>query len=212
MDYVVVGETGNDSIYNYSQLKKAINYLNPTRTPNFDSSHVPASSTDSIDKLFSNSPRLAPSSMTGLGGEVVMKRPKFIATNCDTVDRALPYGWSPSVGSLVASIEVATGLKAYYLGKPNPLMMTSALSKLGGLRSDTVIIGDRMDTDIIGGIEAGIETILVLSGVTVLSDLDKFPFRPSYILGGVNELGQIIYASTPSRRLDLFSEFSPPRI
>ena len=85
-------------------------------------------------------------------------------------------------------IELATGSRAYYVGKPNPLIMRQALKTLGCQREQTVIIGDRMDTDIIAGIEAGIETILVLSGVTSENDLKKFAYRPAVILSGVGAI------------------------
>jgi Predicted sugar phosphatases of the HAD superfamily len=89
---------------------------------------------------------------------------------------------------LMAPIELSTGRSAYYVGKPNPLMMRSAIKKLGCSREDSIIIGDRMDTDIIAGIESEIDTILVLSGISTLKTADKFPYRPHYILDGVNEI------------------------
>ncbi|RKO94743.1 N-acetylglucosamine-6-phosphate deacetylase, partial [Blyttiomyces helicus] len=94
---------------------------------------------------------------------------KLIGTNVDVVDK-VEDGFAPACGSLAAPVEAATGVKTYYLGKPNPLMMASAQQRLGSLRSETVIIGDRMDTDMIGGLEAGIDTLLVLSGVTSLEE------------------------------------------
>ena len=89
---------------------------------------------------------------------------------------------------LVAPIELATNRKAYFVGKPNPLMMRHALKKLESRREETAIIGDRMDTDIVAGIEAEIETVLVLSGVTSRENLPEFPYSPHYILDGVNEI------------------------
>lgn len=97
-------------------------------------------------------------------------------------------GIVPATGSLIAPIEMATGKKAYFVGKPNPLMMRQALRVLGAQREETTIIGDRMDTDIIAGIESEIETVLVLSGVTRPEEVDGFPYRPDHILEGVGGL------------------------
>ncbi|KAJ3219659.1 hypothetical protein HK099_004624 [Clydaea vesicula] len=186
VDYVVVGETSSDSTFNFTQISKAINFLNPSQTK--------------VNGNYHDSAELQKNQILNRRSK---SRPKFIATNCDVVDRALPSGWSPSCGSFAAPIEAACGLKPYYLGKPNPLMMASATELLGGKREETVIIGDRMDTDIIGGLEAGITTLLVLTGVTTLDDLDKFPYQPDYILGGIDELMQVIFANT--QQLGFFS-------
>jgi NagD protein len=97
-------------------------------------------------------------------------------------------GLVPACGSLVAPIELATKTKAYFVGKPNPLMMRHGLRRLGSKREETAIIGDRMDTDIVAGVESEIETILVLSGVTHLKDVPKFPYQPRHILEGVFEI------------------------
>jgi len=97
-------------------------------------------------------------------------------------------GIAPATGALIAPIELATGCKAYFVGKPNPLMMRTALKRLGCRREETVIIGDRMDTDIIAGIESEIETVLVLSGVTRHEDLHRFAYRPSHVLEGVGHV------------------------
>jgi NagD protein len=94
----------------------------------------------------------------------------------------------PACGSLVAPIELATNTKAYFVGKPNPLMMRHGLRRLNAQRENTAIIGDRMDTDIVAGVEAEIETILVLSGVTSREDISRFPYRPKHILEGVFEI------------------------
>jgi NagD protein len=97
-------------------------------------------------------------------------------------------GLVPACGSLVAPIELATKTKAYFVGKPNPLMMRHGLRRLGSLREETAIIGDRMDTDIVAGVESEIETVLVLSGVTHLKDVPKYPYQPRHILEGVFEI------------------------
>jgi NagD protein len=88
----------------------------------------------------------------------------------------------------VAPIELMTNTKAYFIGKPNPLIVSYALNSLGIHRNDTVIIGDRMDTDIQAGIEFGIDTVLVLSGVTQKEDLRYYAFKPKLVLGGVKDL------------------------
>ena len=85
-------------------------------------------------------------------------------------------------------IEIATGKKAYFVGKPNPLMLRHGLNKLGCHSADIAFIGDRMDTDIIAGIESNIDTVLVLSGVTSKDDINNFPYRPKYILNGVGDI------------------------
>ncbi|MCL2557557.1 MAG: HAD-IIA family hydrolase [Treponema sp.] len=112
---------------------------------------------------------------------------RLIGTNPD-VSGPTESGIAPACGALVAPIELATGTKAYFVGKPNPLIMRHGLRKLGATREETAIIGDRMDTDIVAGIETEIETALVLSGVTALEDIAKFPYRPRHVLEGVFEI------------------------
>ncbi len=112
---------------------------------------------------------------------------KLIGTNYDATGPT-EYGIVPSCRALVAPIEVATGMKAYYVGKPNPLMMRTGLQLLGTHSENSAIIGDRMDTDIIAGIESGLDTVLVLSGVTTKEDCSKFPYRPRLILNGVGDI------------------------
>ena len=112
---------------------------------------------------------------------------KLIGANPDTVG-VTEKGIMPATGSLVAPIEIATGKKAYFVGKPNPLMLRQGLRILGCHGSDIAFIGDRMDTDIIAGIESNIDTVLVLSGVTERDDINNFPYRPKYILDGVGDI------------------------
>jgi NagD protein len=112
---------------------------------------------------------------------------KLIGTNPDLTDK-MEQGIAPATGSLIAPIELAAGRKAYFVGKPNPLMMRQGLRMLKCRREETIIIGDRMDTDIIAGIESEIETGLVLSGVTAKEDLQKFPYRPTYVLQGIGDI------------------------
>ncbi len=112
---------------------------------------------------------------------------KLIGTNPD-VSGPIEDGIVPGTGALISPIELATGSKAYFVGKPNPLMMRHALKKLGVKREETIIIGDRMDTDIIAGIESDMETVLVLSGVTSEDEISRFAFRPNHVLNGVCDI------------------------
>lgn len=112
---------------------------------------------------------------------------KLIGTNPDITGPS-ELGIIPACGAFVKPIELTTGQSAYYLGKPNPLMMRTALKLLDVSPEDAVIVGDRMDTDIVAGIESEIETALVLSGVTSIDDLRKFPYRPDYIYNGVGDI------------------------
>ena len=112
---------------------------------------------------------------------------RFIATNPDPTGPSLE-GSLPATGSVAALIEKATGIAPYFIGKPNPLMMREALNSLGAHSETTVMIGDRMDTDVVAGIEAGLQTILVLSGVTSESQVDRYPYRPGRVVGSVADL------------------------
>jgi NagD protein len=112
---------------------------------------------------------------------------RFIATNPDATGPT-PDGPLPATGSVAALISRATGVDPYFVGKPNPLMMRSALNTLDAHSETTAMIGDRMDTDVIAGLEAGLETILVLTGVTALEDTERYPFRPARIVESVAEL------------------------
>jgi NagD protein len=112
---------------------------------------------------------------------------RLVGTNPD-LSGPSEAGIVPACGALVAPIELATGKKAYFVGKPNPLMMRHALKRLSSTREETAIIGDRMDTDIIAGVEAEIETILVLSGVTTAAEIGRFSYAPRHVLEGVFEI------------------------
>jgi NagD protein len=118
---------------------------------------------------------------------LVLAGARLIGTNPDLSGPA-EDGLVPACGALVSPIELATGAKAYFVGKPNPLMMRHGLRRLNASREDTVIIGDRMDTDIVAGVESEIETVLVLSGVTTLDEIKHFPYRPQHILDGVFQI------------------------
>jgi NagD protein len=118
---------------------------------------------------------------------LVLGGARLIGTNPD-LSGPSELGIVPACGALVAPVELTTGKKAYFIGKPNPLMMRHALKRLESTREETAIIGDRMDTDIIAGVEAEIETILVLSGVTAREDMGRFSYAPRHILEGVFEI------------------------
>ncbi len=118
---------------------------------------------------------------------LVLGGARLVATNPD-LSGPSETGLVPACGALVAPIELTTGKKAYFIGKPNPLIMRHALRRLGATREETAIIGDRMDTDIIAGIEAEIETILVLSGVTSREEVGRFSYAPRHVLEGVFEI------------------------
>jgi NagD protein len=112
---------------------------------------------------------------------------RFIATNPDPTGPS-PAGLQPATGAVAALISKATGVKPYFVGKPNPLMMREALRAIDAHSESTVMIGDRMDTDIVAGIEAGLQTILVLSGITTREEAQRFPFLPSRIVDSVADL------------------------
>lgn len=118
---------------------------------------------------------------------LVLAGAKLIGTNPDLTGPT-ERGIGPACRALIAPIEMATGRQAYFIGKPNPLIMRHARTMLGCERHETVIIGDRMDTDIIAGIESGIDTVLVLSGITKETDLERYPYKPHYILQDVSEI------------------------
>ncbi len=118
---------------------------------------------------------------------MILSGARFIATNPDLTGPG-EDGILPACGALAAPIELATGQKPYFIGKPNPLMMRTALKKLDSHSSQSFMVGDRMDTDIIAGLEAGMRTILVLSGVSTRETVATFPFRPTHIFENVGEI------------------------
>jgi NagD protein len=118
---------------------------------------------------------------------LVIRGAKLIGTNPDLTG-PVEKGIAPATKALISPIELACGRKAYFVGKPNPLIMRNALKIIKCAPEDTIIIGDRMDTDIIAGIESEIDTILVLSGITNREDLTRFPYRPHYVLEGVGKI------------------------
>jgi NagD protein len=112
---------------------------------------------------------------------------RFIVTNPDATGPSAE-GPLPATGAIAALITKATGREPYVVGKPNPMMFRSAMNKIGAHSENTAMIGDRMDTDIVAGIEAGLHTILVLTGISDEAEIARYPFRPDEILGGVDEL------------------------
>jgi NagD protein len=118
---------------------------------------------------------------------LILKGARFIATNPDLTGPS-EQGITPACGALVAPIELATGKKPYFVGKPNPIMMWTALEKLKATPAEAFMVGDRMDTDIIAGTEAGMRTILVLSGVTSRELIETYPYRPTRIYDHVGEI------------------------
>jgi NagD protein len=111
----------------------------------------------------------------------------FIATNPDPTGPS-EGGMAPACGAMGALIEKATGVSPFYVGKPNPLMMRTALNYLDAHSENTIVVGDRMDTDIIAGVESGMETILVLTGVTRREQVARFPYRPTRIVPSIADI------------------------
>jgi NagD protein len=116
---------------------------------------------------------------------------RFIATNPDVTGPS-EQGPLPATGSVAALITKATGREPYFVGKPNPMMLRSALNKIEAHSENTIMVGDRMDTDIVAGIEAGLDTILVLTGSTRRTDVERFPWRPSRVLDSIADAIDLI--------------------
>lgn len=121
---------------------------------------------------------------------LVLNGAKLIGTNSD-VTGPTEHGIAPACGALVAPIEMATGTHAYFCGKPNPLMMRTGLKLLKCHSADAVMIGDRMDTDVISGLESGMSTVLVLSGCSTKETVEKYAYRPTVVLNGVGDIVRI---------------------
>lgn len=116
---------------------------------------------------------------------------RFIATNPDVTGPS-EEGPLPATGSVAALITAATGRKPYFVGKPNPMMLRSALNRIEAHSENTIMVGDRMDTDIVAGIEAGLDTVLVLSGSTRRSDIERYPYRPGRVLNSIAEAVDLV--------------------
>ena len=116
---------------------------------------------------------------------------RFIATNPDHTGPSAE-GALPATGSVAALITKATGKDPYFVGKPNPLMMRAGLNAIGAHSETSAMIGDRMDTDVLAGLEAGMETFLVLTGVTRPDEVDRHPFRPSRVVDSIADLVDLV--------------------
>lgn len=118
---------------------------------------------------------------------LIMGGSRFICTNPDATGPS-ENGILPAAGSVAALITKATGHEPYFIGKPNPVMFRTALNRVGGHSETTAMIGDRMDTDVIAGVEAGLNTFLVLSGITEKSEVENYPFRPNKVVPSIKDL------------------------
>ena len=118
---------------------------------------------------------------------LILAGARFIATNPDATGPT-PDGPLPATGSVAALISRATGVEPYFVGKPNPLMMRSALNAIDAHSESAAMIGDRMDTDVVSGLEAGMHTVLVLTGSTTRMEAERFPYRPSSIVESIADL------------------------
>lgn len=112
---------------------------------------------------------------------------RFICTNPDATGPSLE-GALPACGSVAALVTKATGVEPYFVGKPNPLMMREGLNKIEAHSETSAMIGDRMDTDVRGGLEAGLRTFLVLTGVTTADEVDRYPYVPSEVVASIADL------------------------
>ena len=124
---------------------------------------------------------------------LIEKGARFIATNPD-VSGPSQQGAIPATGSVAALITKATGVDPYFVGKPNPLMMRSALNRIDAHSETTVMVGDRMDTDMVAGLEAGLRTVLVLTGSTKREQVERFPYRPTTIVDSVADVVELVDA------------------
>ena len=135
----------------------------------------------------------------------VLEGAKLIGTNTD-LTCPTEHGIIPACRALIAPVEGATGKTAYYVGKPNPLMMRTGLQILGVHSEDAAMIGDRMDTDILAGIESGLDPILVLSGVTTRQSLEQYPYRPRLVLEGVGDIAERKVSDSAENKLGNIAE------
>ncbi|MCT1684813.1 HAD-IIA family hydrolase [Corynebacterium appendicis] len=123
---------------------------------------------------------------------LIMNGARFIGTNPDVTGPG-PHGVIPATGAVAAMITEMTGKRPYYIGKPNPVMMRTALNNIGAHSENTVMIGDRMDTDVKAGLEAGMRTILVRTGISDDAEIARYPYRPTTILDSVAELASRVH-------------------
>jgi NagD protein len=132
-----------------------------------------------------------------VGIRLIENGSRFIATNPDPTGPST-QGPFPATGSVAALITKATGVDPYFIGKPNPLMMRSALNRIEAHSETTVMIGDRMDTDVISGLEAGLRTVLVLTGSTKQHQVERFPYRATRIVDSVADLIDLVGGFNPA--------------
>jgi NagD protein len=116
---------------------------------------------------------------------------RFIATNPDATGPS-PEGPLPATGAVAAMVTRATGAAPYFVGKPNPMMFRSAMNRIRAHSESTVMVGDRMDTDVVAGMEAGLQTVLVLTGSTRASDVGRFPYRPTVVLDSIADVVELV--------------------
>lgn len=129
---------------------------------------------------------------------LVLGGARLIGANSD-VTGPVDGGIAPACGALVSPIEMATGAHAYFCGKPNPLMMRTGLRLLNCHSADAVMVGDRMDTDVISGLESGMSTVLVLSGVTSEAEIRTYAYKPTVVLGGVGDIVRMAASSKKNK-------------
>ena len=130
------------------------------------------------------------------GIRLIVAGARFIATNPDPTGPSA-FGPLPATGSVAALITKASGVEPYFIGKPNPLMMRSALNQIEAHSETTVMIGDRMDTDVISGLEAGLRTVLVLSGSTTRDKVERFPFRATRVVDSIADVVDLVGLLSP---------------
>ena len=123
--------------------------------------------------------------------QLIERGARFIATNPDATGPS-PSGSLPATGSVAALITKATGVEPYFVGKPNPLMMRTALNRIEAHSETTVMIGDRMDTDVLSGLEAGLRSILVLTGSTTPDRVERYPFRPTRVVDSIADVVPLV--------------------
>ena len=133
---------------------------------------------------------------------LITRGAKFIATNPDVTGPSAE-GPLPATGSVAAMITAATGIRPYYVGKPNQLMMRTALNRIGAHSETSIMIGDRMDTDVKSGLEAGMRSLLVLSGSTREEEIVRYPYRPTAVLDGIADVVPLVGQLTPFESVEL---------
>lgn len=137
---------------------------------------------------------------------LILAGARFIATNPDVTGPSRE-GPLPATGSVAALITEATGVRPYFVGKPNALMMRSALNRIDAHSESALMIGDRMDTDVISGLEAGMRTLLVLTGSTSADQVSRFPYRPTRVLNSIADVVPLVEQLAPDETAELSADF-----